>query len=75
MKAMKFECYIYICFVYSMSKADLSYNVVLLFDWRDSCFMIGSICLKTSLCLPENRSKLAYTFKLHENQLKLVSRS
>ena len=31
----------------------------LLYDWRESCLLIGSICLPKSLCLPENWSKLA----------------
>ena len=26
----------------------------LLYDWRESCFLIGSICLDKSPCLPEN---------------------
>ena len=32
---------------------------VLLYDWRESCLLIGPICLHKSLCLPENWSKLA----------------
>ena len=47
----------------------------LLYDWRESCLLIGTICLHKSLCLPENWSKLAEKVKLDENQLKLVSRS
>ena len=31
----------------------------LLYDWRESCLLIGPICLYKSLCLPENWSKLA----------------
>ena len=31
----------------------------LLYDWRESCLLIGPICLHKSLCLPENWSKLA----------------
>ena len=32
---------------------------LLLYDWRESCLLIGPICLYKSLCLPENWSKLA----------------
>ena len=32
---------------------------VLLYDWRESCLLIGPICLHKSLCLPENWSNLA----------------
>ena len=31
----------------------------LLYDWRESCLLIGPICLHKSQCLPENWSKLA----------------
>ena len=31
----------------------------LLYDWRESCLLIGPICLHKSLCLRENWSKLA----------------
>ena len=36
-------------------------HFVLLYDWRESYLFIGIICLHTSLCLPGNWSKLAYT--------------
>ena len=32
---------------------------LLLYDLRESCLLIGPICLYKSLCLPENWSKLA----------------
>ena len=48
---------------------------IVLYDWREPCLLIGSNCLHKSLCLPENRSKQACKLMLHENQLKLVSRS
>ena len=28
----------------------------LLYDWRESCLLIGQICLHKSLCLPQNWS-------------------
>ena len=31
----------------------------LLYDWRESCPLIGPICLHKSLSLPQNWSKLA----------------
>ena len=31
----------------------------LLYDWRESCLLIGPICLHKSLCLPGNWSELA----------------
>ena len=31
----------------------------LLYDWRESCLLIGPICFHKSLCLPENWSELA----------------
>ena len=31
--------------------ANMQY-VVLLYDWRESCLLIGPICLHKSLCLP-----------------------
>ena len=34
-------------------------HIVLLYDWRESCFLIGPICLHKSLYLPQNWSKLA----------------
>ena len=34
-------------------------KISLLYDWRESCLLIGPICLHKSLCLPENWSKLA----------------
>ena len=42
------------------------------------CYMTGEngpICLRKSLCLPGNWSKLVHKLILHENQLELVSRS
>ena len=47
----------------------------LLYDWRESCLLIGPICLHKSLCLPGNWSTPVYKLILHENQLELVSRS
>ena len=46
-----------------------SLSIFLLYDWRESCFLIGSICLYKYLCLPENQSKLTYKLILHENQV------
>ena len=39
----------------------LSYNILHCYmtDWRESCLLIGLICLHKSLCLPENWSLLA----------------
>ena len=52
------------------------YNA-LLYDWRESCLLIGPISLHKSLCLPGNWSKQVHKLILHENQLELhvVSRS
>ena len=50
------------------------YNL-LLYDWRESCLLIGLICFHKSLCLPGNWSKPVHKLILHENQLELVSRS
>ena len=47
----------------------------LLYDWRESCLLIGPICLHKSLCLPGNWSEPVHKLILHENQLELVSRS
>ena len=47
----------------------------LLYDLRESCLLIGPICLHKSLCLPGNWSKPVHELILHENQLDLVSRS
>ena len=33
--------------------------LVLLYDWREYCLLIGPICFHKSLCLPENWSELA----------------
>ena len=35
-------------------------HVNLLYDWRESCLLIGPICLHKSLYLPENLTKQAY---------------
>ena len=48
--------------------------MTLLYDWRESCLLIGPICLHKSLCLPQNWSKLAQKVILDEIQLELVSR-
>ena len=48
---------------------------VLLYDWRESCLLIGPIRLHKSLCLPGNWSNPVNKLILHENQLELVSRS
>ena len=47
----------------------------LLYDWRESCLLIGPICLHKSLCLPGNWSEPVHNLYLHENRLELVSRS
>ena len=47
----------------------------LLYDWRESCLLIGPIFLHKSLCLSGNWSKPVHKLILHENQLELVSRS
>ena len=49
--------------------------LILIYDWRESCLLIGLICLHKSLCLPGNWSKPVQELILHENQLELVSRS
>ena len=49
--------------------------IYLLYDWRESCLLIGPICLHKSLCLPGNWSKPVHKLILHENRLELVSRS
>ena len=46
------------------------FNFFLLYDWRESCFLIGPICLHKSLCVPGNWSKPVHKLILHENQLK-----
>ena len=38
---------------------DPTRHIFLLYDWRESCLLIGPICLHKSLCLPQNWSKLA----------------
>ena len=43
-----------------------SIHVALLYDWRESCLLIGPICLHKSQRLPENRSKLVYTLILQD---------
>ena len=48
---------------------------ILLYDWRESCLLIGLICLHKSLCLPGNWSAPVHKLILHGNQLELVSRS
>ena len=48
---------------------------ILLYDWRESCLLIGLISLHKSLCLPGNWSKPVQKLILHEYQLELVSRS
>ena len=52
-----------------------NHKFILLHDWRETCLLIGLICLHKSLCLLENRSELTYKLILHENQLKLVPKS
>ena len=52
-----------------------SIHVALLYDWKISCLLIGSICLHKSQRLPENRYKLAYKLILQVHMLKLVPRS
>ena len=36
----------------------------MLYDWRESCLLIGPIYLDKSLCLPENWIKLVYMLVL-----------
>ena len=60
--------------VIKMFKCSILYYE-LLYDWRESCLLIGLICLVNSLCLPGNWSKPIHKLILHENQLELVSRS
>ena len=50
-------------------------HTALSYDWRESCLLIGPICLHKSLCLPGNLSKPVHRFMLHENQHELVFRS
>ena len=52
--------------------ANMSY-LNLLFDWRESCFLIGLNFRQYSLCLPEDGPKLAYMLLQDQNHLKLVS--
>ena len=40
---------------------------ILLYDWKESCLLIGPICLHKSLCLPGNWSKPVHELILHEN--------
>ena len=54
--------------------AEMQYTA-LFYDWRESCLLIGPICLHKSLCLPGKWSKPVHRFILHENQLELVFRS
>ena len=49
--------------------------LALLYDWRESCLLIGRICPHKSLYLPGNWSEPVHKLILHENQLELVSRS
>ena len=53
----------------------LRHYLPLLYDWRESCLLIGPICVNKSLCLPGNWSKPVHKLILHENQLGLGSRS
>ena len=46
---------------------DLDIIIILLYDWRESCLLIGSTSLHKSLCLPVNRYKLTYKLILQEN--------
>ena len=50
-------------------------QLYLLYDWRESCLLIGPICLDKSLCVPGNWSEPVHKLILHENRLELVSRS
>ena len=54
------------------TKIEMSVYFDLLYDWRESCLLIGPICLHKSLCLPGNWSKPVQKLILHEHQLELV---
>ena len=63
-KNIKCEAYraFYLFFTTSLInsiKQDHECYFYLLYDWRESCLLIGPICFHKSLCLPENWSELA----------------
>ena len=61
--------------VSTLYRQSIKVSKILLYDWRESCLLIGPISLHKSLCLPGNWSEPVHKLILHENQLELVSRS